>query len=275
MLKMLLTLKELLLTALEVYAGRENFSKIRGHLLALWWNYGNLPVSEKELKILSKFVTVGDVCFDIGANKGQYTYLLANHVKERGVVYSFEPVYSTFLGLETLIKASRLDNIKAYNYGLGEFNRIDIITLPKKRWGRVDSGFAHLSCSHAEGDVLLEKVNIITIDDFIKDNNINRLKFIKCDVEGCELFVFKGGEESIKRFKPIIYCEVEDRWTARYGYSPSDLFLFLKELSYYPFVFANDALILTSSVTGNENNYIFIHSDELNDVKTKIKVTNV
>ena len=65
--------------------------------------------------------------------------------------------------------------------------------------------------------------NVRRMDDFVKDENINRIDFIKCDVEGSELFVYQGGIESIDRFKPIVFSEMLRKWSNKFGYHPNDI----------------------------------------------------
>jgi hypothetical protein len=61
---------------------------------------------------------------------------------------------------------------------------------------------------------------------------VSRLDFVKIDVEGAELDVLKGAVESIKRFHPLIYCEVFEKWAQSFGYTPGDLFAYLAGLGY-------------------------------------------
>ena len=54
----------------------------------------------------------------------------------------------------------------------------------------------------------------ITIDDFVNNQHLNRLDFIKLDVEGAEMNVLRGGVDSILKFRPglaiSIYHKLED-----------------------------------------------------------------
>jgi hypothetical protein len=47
-----------------------------------------------------------------------------------------------------------------------------------------------------------------TLDDFVAQNNIGKIDFIKIDTDGHEIEVFKGAKESIRQFKPLILFEV-------------------------------------------------------------------
>uniref|UniRef100_A0A7V4KEE3 FkbM family methyltransferase n=1 Tax=Fervidobacterium pennivorans TaxID=93466 RepID=A0A7V4KEE3_FERPE len=46
------------------------------------------------------------------------------------------------------------------------------------------------------------KVKTTTIDEFVKENKIERVDFIKIDAEGAEREIIKGARETIKNFKP-------------------------------------------------------------------------
>lgn len=58
---------------------------------------------------------------------------------------------------------------------------------------------------------------ITTLDDYVRENNLPRVDFIKMDVEGAELDVLKGASISISCWKPILalsaYHKLDDLWT--------------------------------------------------------------
>ncbi|MBR0288246.1 MAG: FkbM family methyltransferase [Selenomonadaceae bacterium] len=62
-----------------------------------------------------------------------------------------------------------------------------------------------------------ETAQIITLDSYVRENNLPRVDFIKMDVEGAELDILKGAATTIARFKPILalsaYHKWEDFWT--------------------------------------------------------------
>jgi hypothetical protein len=53
-------------------------------------------VNEPEGKLLPKIIKIEQVCFDIGASIGTYTYLMSHLVGPKGMVYSFEPLPRSF-----------------------------------------------------------------------------------------------------------------------------------------------------------------------------------
>ena len=67
------------------------------------------------------------------------------------------------------------------------------------------------------------EVDMMTMDEWAKKNQISRVDFIKCDVEGAELFVYKGGMEIIENSKPLIFSEMLRKWSAKFGYHPNDI----------------------------------------------------
>ena len=44
----------------------------------------------------------------------------------------------------------------------------------------------------------------LTIDDFVRNNSIAKIDFIKMDIEGAELSALNGAIETIKKFKPML-----------------------------------------------------------------------
>ncbi|MDR2965769.1 MAG: FkbM family methyltransferase [Treponema sp.] len=83
------------------------------------------------------------------------------------------------------------------------------------------------------GTILANKVKTITLDKFIEKNNISKMDILKIDIEGNELYALKGGINGIKRFRPIIFCEINPELNKKAGYSGKELYNFIvQELRY-------------------------------------------
>ena len=105
-----------------------------------------------------------------------------------------------------------------------------------------------------------ERVKCTTLDELVNSSDFEgRITFIKCDVEGGEMMVFNGGKKLVSKYHPVILCEIEERHTKQYGYTPEALFALLKDLGYKAFIFISDKLVPIQGVQEPEINYVFIY----------------
>jgi Methyltransferase FkbM domain len=75
-------------------------------------------------------------------------------------------------------------------------------------------------------------VRLRKFDDVARQIGLQRLDFMKIDVEGAEWMVLKGAEQSIRRFRPVIVAEHSVGNFQKAGYSPKDLHAYLESLRY-------------------------------------------
>ncbi len=135
----------------------------------------------------------GDVIFDVGGYKGDTAIFFASRVGEEGRVFSFEPITANFNHFNENIANNNLQNVvTCINMGCS-----DTTTIAKAV--SIDCGAPWSFVSEDIGNI---DIKLTKIDDFIKDNNMNKLDFIKMDVEGFEENVLLGAKESIQKFKP-------------------------------------------------------------------------
>lgn len=139
-------------------------------------------------------VKAGDIVLDAGAHHGGLTVVYSQKVKEEGKVFSFEP---DSRNLEVLYKNlnlnSNYNNVDAIEKGL--WNREETVVFFEA--GNVGSSMFY------EGEHS-KKVSIPTtsIDIFCAEQNIDKLSFIKMDIEGAEIEALEGAVNSIIKYKP-------------------------------------------------------------------------
>ncbi len=75
-------------------------------------------------------------------------------------------------------------------------------------------------------------MDVSTLDNYVEKNKVDRLDFIKIDVEGSELMVFQGGIGTINRFRPVILCELADIRTHSLGYDSKLIYEFIEKAGY-------------------------------------------
>jgi hypothetical protein len=83
-------------------------------------------------------------------------------------------------------------------------------------------------------------VALTTIDRFAALTELNRLDFIKADIEGWEMHAVRGGLDTIRRFRPVIMLEMVETALARGGDSLAGAYRTLADLDYRPAMLGAD-----------------------------------
>lgn len=194
-----------------------------------------------------QYVKKGNVVFDIGANKGDATIVFSTLSGKKGKVYAFEPVLSTYQFLKEHINKEQIfDNVQFENLALGNTEKKSIIYIPGEDYGQASLKIQDAGSWNQEKKIREVEINVITLDQFVEKSGINKLDFIKCDVEGFEKFVIEGGRNTIKRFNPTLYVEVFYGWTKNFGYTPYDLYNLISSLGYSEIYLVKDKVIKIS-----------------------------
>jgi FkbM family methyltransferase len=197
-----------------------------------------------ERKFFLQLIRRGDTVFDVGANVGYFTILYSDLVGPHGSVHSFEPVPPTFAMLNEKVRCDgRYRNVVTNPAACSEVAGTADILLPGG-----DIGQASMR-SHGAGSWVTtterEKFSVPTIrlDDYVAEQGLTRLDFIKCDAEGAELLVLKGAAGLLRQFEPILHLEVSEAWTRDFGYSPSELAELLESSGYSYFLIEEETVL--------------------------------
>jgi len=141
----------------------------------------------------------GDRVIDAGANVGFFSILASKLVGDSGQVYSFEPVSEANMILKNNIEINDSNNIEVVEKALGDkagevefyidgeglFEGSSVVIKPQKEVSR-------------------RKIIQTTIDEFVLSQNLDRIDFIKVDIEGAERCLLAGAEKTIKKYRPKI-----------------------------------------------------------------------
>jgi hypothetical protein len=74
------------------------------------------------------------------------------------------------------------------------------------------------------------RVPVVTLDDYFGRPGAPRIAFIKCDCEGHEIEVFRGAERLLRRDRPVLLFECEQRHLP--ASTPAAVFDYLRGLGY-------------------------------------------
>lgn len=199
------------------------------------------------------------VLFDVGANLGWYTMNVKKQ-NPRMKVCAFEPIAETFNKLKRNIELNKLEKVDIYNIGLYKED-----TTLKFYYDTVVSGASSMQNLRESSETQEITCKVERLDDFVNSHDIQAIDFIKCDVEGSELFVYEGGIESIKKYKPVIFSEMLRKWSAKFGYYPNDIIDLLAEAGYQCFVIKEKGKLKKFGRVDEETietNYFFLHPEK-------------
>lgn len=162
-------------------------------------------------RIIMSFLKSDSVFIDIGANIGYYS-LLSNAKGHKARVISFEPNPVTVKQLRRNIYLNSAHRIEVFDIALSDNEGEVMLYCPK------DETHGHASMrNQGWRDPDTYTIPTRRLDDVLPEN-IEQIDLIKIDVEGSELFVFRGGVETIKRFKPAIIMELNEKAAENFGY---------------------------------------------------------
>jgi len=151
-------------------------------------------------ELIKRYVKPEMTVVDIGANMGCHTLRMAKLVGEKGRVIAFEPMSWPAAKLRRNIELNSFNNISVERIGLSNARRREENIYFRTSW-TLDGGSAPDSMKK-------ESIDLMTLDEYVKEHNIQRIDFIKIDVDGYEYKAIQGARETLKRDKPLILIEL-------------------------------------------------------------------
>jgi FkbM family methyltransferase len=220
------------------------------------------PCLDTELHTLPDLVRPGDVCVDVGAAAGLYSQALSHLVGPAGLVHSVEPLSFSHPVWSRVLGAWERANVIRHVKALGAEPGRATMRVPFRPY-RPDTSRSFLAWkTHGLGstsefphhvDLL---VDMETLDGLRASADLTRLDFVKIDVEGGELHVLRGGQQTIETYRPTMLIEIEARHTARYEYSADDVVEWLTRRGYTMYAWRH-GWHRTDRVCVHANNYLF------------------
>ncbi len=162
---------------------------------------------EPELLWLTEFLPKDAVFMDVGANVGHFVYQLEYHLFPQNI-YAFEPNKSLNRRLKRLFP-----KINLFSVALSDENTIAEFKIPVLKGEQVNSRGTLQTDFREENEekTIIQKVKVVKLDDFEPLKILQKLDFIKIDVEGNEMKTLRGAKETILKFKPTLMVEMEQR----------------------------------------------------------------
>jgi FkbM family methyltransferase len=161
-----------------------------------------LKANRQQLVLLKQFLGNDSVFFDVGANKGLFTYWACRYIQKNGSIHIFEPQSELFWIFKNLENKFPLNKFFLNNCGLSDENSF-------ARLHRNCIGDGSASLNTINDDYSAESsIKLYTLDEYCQSNQISKIDFIKIDVEGHEQKTIRGGINTIEKLRPTLLIEM-------------------------------------------------------------------
>ena len=200
-----------LLTTMTLFWGRKIKLPLDDYDALILYMFGGLYVSELKLtKYLARNLGPDDVFYDVGANRGFYTFLAADLCKE---VHTFEPMPELSENIKKNIRPS--DTLVVNAIALSDTNAsIDFYIMNSSMLNTINPAVVEEILSVHKHHVAKKMVvPTMTIDTYVQTHT--KPTFLKIDAEGAEDQIIKGGTEFFSANAPTIAMEVwgkDNKW---------------------------------------------------------------
>ena len=185
--------------------GFENYLSTVSYIYLKLVRAGLLKEKYPELFYLKEIVKPGFVCIDIGANVGYYSSFISEFAGPSGHVYAVEPVALFASIFKKNTKRFGIDNITLYQTALGSSNGNVTMGTPIIN-GVLRHGLTSVVSAEEAKGMHTYEVPLKVPDELF--NSLTRLDFMKCDVEGYEVYLFPQFIKTLTKFKPTIQVEI-------------------------------------------------------------------
>ncbi len=223
----------------------------------------------EETRVMDLLARDATQILDVGANLGWYSIRYAKRLS--GVqVHAFEPIPVTYGYLQRNVALNGVSaQVNTYDCGLSDTS--GIVTFFVSPANGTNASLLNVAnASDAQGIAC----PIRTLDEWVADHHVVP-DFIKCDVEGAELLVFRGGRNTLVQHRPAVFAELLRKWSRPFGYHPNDMLRYFADLGYVCFAVGARGTRPIAEITEEtgETNFAFVHPAQHADAYVALQAT--
>jgi FkbM family methyltransferase len=158
--------------------------------------------------VVGSILKSGQVVYDIGAASGFYAVIAARAVGSTGQVMAFEPMPQSVARLRHNIALNEFANVSVLELALG-----DRVGMAKLVPGIEEDQAGMNRVLAADESAASADVEVTTIDRLVNEGTVPAPDIIKMDIEGAEIEVLNGAEETLSQRHPVLLIESHGRWS--------------------------------------------------------------
>jgi FkbM family methyltransferase len=171
--------------------------------------FGFLPLKKaltREQIFLKGLDFKGKTVYDVGGYIGLVTLFFAREVGQAGYVITFEPNLQNYKAILDHVNLNGFSHVRVIPMGLGSKRETlkFVVTGPARGTAAPATQIRHLP----QKDTQTFQIEVDTLDNQIVVNSLPQPDFVKIDVEGLEIEVLRGMEQTISNYRPTIFLEL-------------------------------------------------------------------
>lgn len=245
--------------------------RVLGHAFRAWRRNKTWAKHEPETPYLADLLSGAPVCLHVGASDGRHSYVMTQ-VAPKARIYAFEPSAFAFEVLKVAIRWHGIGKqVTAIHAAAADKAGELLLVTPKKTSGRMGRAYAYVAETRPNGAARpdledtgmdVQTTPVVTLDGFCAEHGIDRVDFIRMDIEGAEQKALMGALAILDRDLPHVLLEIHPPMLqARFGGSGEEVLRIFEKLGYRMFALNGDRLEeRTTLVEGVPwKDYFFIH----------------
>jgi FkbM family methyltransferase len=193
-----------------------------------------------DFRAISKLLNPGNTAVDVGANVGAHSIMMGRRVGKGGRVIAFEPIPATASLMRENLALNRMENVQLFEAAISdtqgsiEMNVFDQrYSAWNSRGSTIFDGIAPVETVRVPAESLDEKMRVCAVE---------RITFLKIDVEGYELEALRGATRILAAGAVDYLCfEVSQIPLKASGHEAGEVFELLASLDYRCYRFDEDS----------------------------------
>lgn len=197
---------------------------------------------------------------DIGANLGYFSKNFAR-LANKGSLISIEPVPVFFDTLSYFMK--KFPHVTLHNVALGTEEGTITMVMPESN-GMIRTGLPHIAETEEEKTQhVTQEVKIVKGSELL--GNLDRLNYIKCDIEGYELNVFQEIKPILEKHLPYVQIEIAEK-------NLDEMLALFSSLGYTQFGIKDFKFVRETGTQFEEGDFFFVPAGKLTAFEKKFGI---
>ena len=245
--------------------------RVLGHAFRAWRRNKRWAKHEPETPYLADLLSGAPVCLHVGASDGRHSYVMTQ-VAPQARIHAFEPSSFTYEVLKLCLAWHGIARqVRPVHAAVSDKPGELLLVTPKKTSGRMGRAYAYVASEAPTGQVrpdledtgaAIQSTPVVTLDGYCEQQGVDRVDFIRMDIEGAELLALKGAEGIIDRDFPHILIEIHPvMLEARFGGSAEEVLTMFLSRGYRMFALNGERLEERTEIEAGLpwKDYVFVH----------------